>query len=101
MLIQFFSIVNDATLVHCPLQLSAVILFEWVEVGTQPHDDIELLKVHDRLQLGDDFGSGLGHEFPFVYVINDEYVWMLLGIGCEDGVYCIEAHEFLFAEPAA
>ena len=101
MLLYCFSLVNVATLVHRPLQLSAVILFEWVEVGTQPHDDIELLEVHDWLQLGNDFRGGLGHEYPFVYVINAEYVWMLFGVGCEDGVDSIEAHEFLFAEPWA
>ena len=95
------SVVNVSTFVHRPLQLSAGILFEWVEAGTQPHDDIELLEVQDRLQLGNDFGSGLGHEYPFLYVINGEYVWMLLGVGCEDGVDSIEAHEFLFAEPWA
>ena len=49
MLLFCFSVVNDTTLVHRPLQLSAVILFEWVEVGTQPHDDIELLELQDRL----------------------------------------------------
>ncbi|KGF18006.1 hypothetical protein HMPREF1640_05030 [Prevotella sp. S7-1-8] len=60
-----------------------------------------IIEVHDRLQLGNDFGSELGHEYPFLYVINGEYVWMLLGVGCEDGVDSIEAHEFLFAEPWA
>ena len=62
MLLYCFSLVNVATLVHFPFQLSAVILFEWVEVGTQPHDDIELLEVHDWLQLGNDFRGGLGQD---------------------------------------
>ena len=102
MLLFCLLVVNVATLPHRPLQMSAGILYECVEVGTQPHDDIELLEVHDRLQLGDDVGGCFGHEYPLFDVgIGGEIAWMLLGIGCEDGVDSIEAHEFLFAEPWA
>ena len=93
MLFQFLSVVNEATLPHRPLQLCAGTRHKTVIVGTQPNDDIKLIELHDRLQLGDDFGGGLGHEYPFLDVgIGGEIAGMLLGIGCEDGVGTLEAH---------
>ena len=102
MLLFCLSVVNVATLVHIPFLLSAGIWHERVAVGTQPQDDIELLEVHDRLQLGNDFGGGLWHEYPLVDVgIGADKVWMLIGVGCKDGVNSIEAHEFFYSEPWA
>ena len=49
MLLFCLLVVNVATLPHRPLQLSAGTWHEGVVVGTQPHDDIELVKLHDRL----------------------------------------------------
>lgn len=102
MLLYCLSVVNDATLPHLPLQLRAGSRHKTVIVGTQPNDDIELIELHDRLQLGDDFGGGLWHEYPLVDVgIGADKVWMLIGVGCKDGVDSIEAHEFFYSEPWA
>ena len=49
MLLFCLLVVNVATLPHRPLQLCAGTRHEVVVVGAQPHDDIELVELHDRL----------------------------------------------------